>query len=191
MILTDRNIILTYKKTVVAIIILLFVPACFISAQTTATQTVSPTITNSIAIIFSGTGTSTGSAVSIPFSTVSDYANGVTSATQALVVESNMSFNVTVNASSASFTYSGTTTPSPVLAVTSLKLMVTANGTGGSIAGTFGSSFTSLTSSAQNLITGGTSGSNQTFSIQYKATPGYGFPAGTYTTSIVFTATQF
>ena len=72
-----------------------------------------------------------------------------------------------------------------------LKLMVTANSTGGSVASPFStSSYATLTDADQDLITSGTYGSNQLFSIQYKAEPGFTYPAGTYTTSVVYTATQ-
>ncbi|MBS1688550.1 MAG: peptidoglycan-binding protein LysM, partial [Bacteroidetes bacterium] len=52
------------------------------------------------------------------------------------------------------------------------------------------SAYSTLTSTAQNLISNATYGGNQTFSVQYNATPGFAYPAGTYTTSVVYTATQ-
>ncbi|MGN6568950.1 MAG: hypothetical protein ACTHJ0_13400 [Flavipsychrobacter sp.] len=160
------------------------------SASATATQQVNLNLTNAIAITFTGSGTSTGGAVSMPFSTVSDYTNGVTSATQQLKVQSNKNFTVTVNTNASTFTYTGSTTPAPSMPVDALNLKVTANGTGGTIAGTFGTAYTDLSATSQNLITNGTYGGNQTFSVQYQATPGFAYPAGTYTTSVVYTATQ-
>ncbi|MBS1689888.1 MAG: hypothetical protein JSS96_14255, partial [Bacteroidetes bacterium] len=109
---------------------------------------------------------------------------------QALKVQSNKNFTVTVNANASTFTYTGSTTPAPSMPVSNLNLMVTANGTGGTIAGTFGTAYTDLSATAQNLITNATYGGNQTFSVQYQATPGFAYPAGTYTTSVVYTATQ-
>ena len=160
------------------------------SVTANATQQVNLSLTNAIAITFTGSGTTTGAAVSMPFATVSDYTNGVTSAAQQLKVQSNKNFTVTVNTNAATFTYTGSTTPAPSMPVSALNLKVTANGTGGTIAGTFGSSYTDLSNTAQNLITNGTYGGNQTFSVQYQATPGFAYPAGTYTTSVVYTATQ-
>ncbi len=40
------------------------------------------------------------------------------------------------------------------------------------------------------LISNGQNGGNQTFSVMYNATPGFAYPAGTYTVDVVYTATQ-
>ncbi len=161
-------------------------------ATATATQSASLVLSNAIALTFTGSGTSTGGAVTLPFSTVSDYANGVTSTAQQLMVQSNLPFGVTVNSNAANFTYSGTYTTGTTMPVSGvLKLMVTANSTGGTVATPFStSSFATLTNTAQNLINNGAYGSNQLFSIQYMATPGFTYPAGTYNTNVVYTATQ-
>ena len=92
-----------------------------VSAQTTtATQNLSLTLTNLISLYFVSTGTQTGSTSVIPFSGMSDYANGVPSSDQQMVVQSNKLFNITMNASSANFTYSGTVTPAPVMPITNV-----------------------------------------------------------------------
>ena len=163
------------------------------NAQTaTATQQVSLALTNAITMTFNGSGTTTGGAVSIPFTTVSDYANGVASSAQALTVQSNKNFTVTVNTNAASFTYTGSTTPAPTMPVSGvLAVKVSANTTGGTIASPFSAStFATLTSTAQNLISTGLAGGSQGFSVIYNATPGFAYPSGTYATSVVYTATQ-
>ncbi len=162
------------------------------NATANATQSASLVLSNAIAITFTGSGTSTGGAVTLPFSTVSDYANGVTSTAQQLMVQSNLAFGVTVKANAANFTYTGTYTTGTTMPVSGvLKLMVTANTTGGTVATPFSTSaFATLTAADQNLISNGTYGSNQLFSVQYQATPGFTYPAGTYTTNVVYTATQ-
>ena len=162
------------------------------NASATATQSVSVNLSNAIAITFTGSGTSTGGAVTLPFSTVSDYANGVTCWAQQLKVQSNLPFDVAVKANSTNFTYTGTYTTGTTMPVSGvLKLLVSANGTGGSIATPFSNTaYSTLTSTDQNLITNGTNGSNQLFSIQYQATPGFTYPAGTYNTNVIYTATQ-
>jgi len=162
------------------------------TASSTATQQVNLSLTNAIAITFTGSGTATGAAVTMPFTTVADYTNGVASAAQQLKVQSNKNFTVTVNTNASAFTYTGSTTPAPSMPVSgTLGIEVTANGTGGTIASPFSSSaYSTLTSTAQNLISNATYGGNQTFSVQYNATPGFAYPAGTYTTSVVYTATQ-
>ena len=158
----------------------------------TATQSASLVLANAMSITFTGSGTDVGGAVTLPFSTVADYANGVQSTAQQLMVQSNLPFDITVNSNDANFTYSGsytTGTTMPVAGV--LKLMVTANTTGGTVATPFStSSFATLTATAQNLINNASYGSNQLFSVQYQATPGFTYPAGTYTTNVVYTATQ-
>jgi len=156
----------------------------------TATQTVNLNLSNAIELTFTGSGTATGAAVNLAFNTVNDYANGVQSSAQELKVRSNKKFGVTVKTNNTNFSYTGTTTPAPVMPVANvLGLKVSANGTGGTIAGTF-AGFTSLSGTAANLISNGNNGGNQTFSVMYEATPGFTYPAGTYTVDVVYTATQ-
>jgi hypothetical protein len=160
------------------------------NASSTATQTVNLNLSNAIELTFTGSGTATGAAVNLAFTTVNDYANGVESAAQQLKVRSNKAFGVTVKTNNASFTYSGTTTPAPVMPVAgTLDVKVSSNGTGGTTAGTF-AGYTDLSTTAANMISNGTYGGNQLFSVMYKATPGFAYPAGTYTVDVVYTATQ-
>ena len=161
-------------------------------ASAAATQTTNLSLADAIELTFTGSGTATGSAVTMSFADVNDYANGVTSAAQALKVRSNKDFSVTVKSNAANFTYTGSTTPAPTMPVSGvLAVKVSANGTGGSIASPFSSSaYSTLTSSNQSQISGGTRGGNQTFSVMYQATPGFSYPAGTYAVDVVYTATQ-
>ncbi|MGN6476924.1 MAG: hypothetical protein ACTHKV_06850 [Flavipsychrobacter sp.] len=160
--------------------------------SSTATQTVNLNLSNAIEITFTGSSSATGAAVNLAFNTVNDYANGVTSAAQELKVRSNKNFTVAIKANSTNFSYTGTTSPAPVMPVASvLDVMVSANGTGGTIASPFSSTaYADVTASNQNLISNGSRGGNQTFSVKYQATPGFSYPAGTYTTDVVYTATQ-
>ncbi|MBS1774304.1 MAG: hypothetical protein JST82_15715 [Bacteroidetes bacterium] len=160
------------------------------NASSTASQTVNLSLSNAIELTFTGSGTATGAAVTLNFTTVNDYANGVQSSAQQLKVRSNKAYGVTIKTNNASFTYSGTTTPAPVMPVSNvLFAKVSANATGGTIAGTF-SGYTSLTNSAANMLSNCTYGGNQLFSVMYEATPGFAYPAGTYTVDVVYTATQ-
>eukprot|EP00388_Colpodella_angusta_P023226 GDKJ01059312.1.p1 GENE.GDKJ01059312.1~~GDKJ01059312.1.p1 ORF type:complete len:204 (-),score=19.91 GDKJ01059312.1:269-814(-) len=157
----------------------------------TATQTVNLNLSNAIELTFTGNNSATGATINLAFNTVNDYASGVESATQELKVRSNKKFGVTVKTSGASFTYTGTTTPAPVMPVSVLGLKVIANGTGGTIASPFSTTaYTPMSNTAANLISNGVNGGNQTFSIKYEAEPGFAYPAGTYTTDVVYTATQ-
>jgi hypothetical protein len=158
--------------------------------SSSASQTVQLSLSNAIEITFTGNNSATGADVTIPFTTVNDYANGVESDAQELKVRSNKNFSVAVKANAGEFSYTGNTTPAPEMPVEGvLAVKVTANGTGGSIAGSF-SEYATLTSSNQDLITAADRGGNQTFSVKYKATPGFAYPAGTYAVDVVYTATQ-
>ena len=160
--------------------------------SSTASQTVNLSLSNAIEITFTGNSSATGGDVTIPFTTVNDYANGVESDAQELKVRSNKNFSVAVKTNAANFTYTGNTTPAPTMPVSGvLGVKVTANGTGGSIASPFSAAnYATLTSSNQDLISAGSRGGNQTFSVKYKATPGFAYPAGTYAVDVVYTATQ-
>ena len=162
------------------------------NASSTASQTLNLSLSNAIELTFTGSGTATGAAVTLNFTTVNDYANGVASAAQELKVRSNKAFGVTVKTNNANFTYSGTTTPAPVMPVNGvLALKVNSNSTGGTIASPFSASaYSTLTSTAANLLNNCSNGGNQLFQVMYNATPGFAYPAGTYTVDVVYTATQ-
>ncbi len=183
------------KKIIIAATAILgFASASFAqsNASGTASQTVQLALSNALEITFTGNGSATGGTVTIPFTTVNDYANGVESAAQEIKIRSNKNFGVTVKTSTANFsvTNAGVTTTSTMPASV-LGVKVSANATGGSIASGFSSSaYNSLSATAANLISNATYGGNQTFSVMYKATPGFAYPAGTYATDVVYTATQ-
>lgn len=162
------------------------------NASDNASQTVNLNLSNAIEITFTGTGNSEGADVNIPFNSVNDYANGVESNEQELRVRSNKDFSVAVKTNASDFTYTGSTTPAPVMPVSGvLALEVSKNNTGGSIASPFsGNGYATLTSADQELISKGDRGGNQRFAVKYKATPGFAYPAGTYTVDVVYTATQ-
>lgn len=160
--------------------------------NSSASQTVKLSLSNAIEITFTGNNSATGADVTIPFASVNDYANGVESDAQQLKIRSNKNFSVSVMTNSNLFTYTGRTTPAPTMSVNGvLALKVTANGTGGSIASPFSNStYATLKKAKQTLISAADRGGNQTFSVKYKATPGFAYPAGTYAVDVVYTATQ-
>lgn len=160
--------------------------------SSSASQSVQLTMSNAIEITFTGSSSATGADVSIPFTTVNDYANGVESGAQELKVRSNKNFSVAVKASSDKFSYAGTTSPAPSMPVSGvLGVLVSSNNTGGTIATPFSATgYSTLTKDNQNLISAGSRGGNQTFAVKYKATPGFAYPAGTYSVDVVYTATQ-
>ena len=163
------------------------------AAQTaTANQNVVLSLNNAIAITFVSTGASyTGSDVTLTFNNVADYQNGVTSAPQHLFVQSNRPFKVSANTTGTTFAFTngaaGQVDPGmPVHNVLNAKV---SNATSGSPAGSFGS-FASLENGSQDILTGCSNGGNEHFDVTYKATPGFLYPGGTYTTNVVYTATQ-
>lgn len=165
------------------------------SAQTNATgaaqQTVQLGLSNALEITFVANSSATGATVSLPFTTTNDYANGVESTVQQMKVRSNKMFNVTVKSSASNFTVSNGTTTSassmPVQGV--LKMKVLNNNTGGNLSGVY-QSYGDILSSATDMIINGSAGGNQTYSVQYKAVPGFAYPAGTYSVDVIYTASQ-
>lgn len=162
------------------------------NASSTAQQQVELALSNTIDITFTGSGTTTGTTVTLPFTSVTDYANGVESGAQQLKVRSNKNFNVTVAASASHFNVSnGSTTTVSTMPVSGvLDLMVSANQTGGTIGTGYSTYGAGLSTAAATIITNGTNGNNQTFDVKYKATPSFAYSAGNYTVDVVYTATQ-
>ncbi len=160
-------------------------------ASASARQNIGMTLSNVIALSFISTGSANGNVIDIPLSSVSDYTNGVTSPVQQLKIQSNKEYNITVNTNSPKFTYVGDVTPAPNVAVGEvLALKVIGNKTGGAVASEFNNISGALSSTSQNLVTNGATGGYQTFSVQYKTTPGIVFPSGIYSVAVVYTASQ-
>lgn len=175
------------------ITLVLIAGGCFaVKAQvsSSANQNTALSLSNAIAITFASNGSSSGSSVNMPFSTVNDFANGVTSSAQSLNVQSNKPFNVSVNTTGFWFSYSGSGS-NPFMWISSvLGVQVVANNTGGTIASSYNNNYGSLSYFNQTLLSSCSNGGNQSFNVQYKANPGFSFPAGTYTANVVYTATQ-
>jgi hypothetical protein len=178
------------------ILVLLTLAACssfasYAQLTSTANQNVVLNLSNVVAITFVSSGTAVGNTVTIPFATVSDYTNGVISSAQQLKVQSNKNFNLTINAGSTNFSYTGLSTPAPVMPINGvLYAQVSNNSTGGSIASAYNNTYGNISTTAQSIIANCLNGGNQLFSIQYEAIPGFNYPAGTYTANIYFTASQ-
>lgn len=142
------------------------------SAQTTtanASQTVTLNLQNQIDIsVTSATGTS------FTFATPNDYTTGLTNASASTFqVRSNKAWAVTVKAAAATFAGPvGNSMPADKLGV---RL-------------TGGSTFTQLGTTAANFTSGARG--TETFTIDYNANPGFNYDQGTYTLSVVYTATQ-
>ncbi len=186
---TNKN---KMKKIIIAAAAILgFATSSFAqsNASGTANQTVNLALSNALEITFTSTGTNTGDVVTLPFTTVNDYANGVESDPQQIKVRSNKTFHVTVKASNEKFmvTNGSGTQQSNFYVQNVLDVKMSANATGGST--TF-SNYKDLTENNQTFLSNATYGGNQLFSVKYRATPGFQMPAGTYTTNVIYTASQ-
>lgn len=163
------------------------------SNQTTsANQAVDLLLSNVIDIEFTSNSSTTGPLVQIPFTTINDYVNGVETAAQEIRVRSNKNFKVDVRTNNANFTYTGSATPTPVMPVSDvLGLKVATNNTGGTFDGPYSTSaYYTLREFNQLLLLNCNAGANQRFSVTYRATPGFVYPAGAYAIDVVYTATQ-
>lgn len=128
--------------------------------------------------------------VNLGFNSISDYIGGIRSSAQTFSVHSNKDFVVSVRTNSSSFSYSGNAYPAPQMPVSNvLFLEVAENQTGGTIANSF-NAYRSLSNTPRDLLLDCKNGGNQTFAVNYKATPGTDFPAGDYTVDVIYTATQ-
>lgn len=157
------------------------------NANSQANQSVQLGLSNAIELTFVG-GSST---VSIPFLTLSDLVNGVSSPDQNILVRSNRPFKVAVATNSANFNYTGSSLLAPLLSgYTAIRLKVSNNNTGGT--GTIGSwlLLNILPTSAKTILNNCSAGGNQTFAVSYKLIPGATLPSGSYNIDMVFTATQ-
>jgi len=156
----------------------------------TATQSANLVMSNAIDITFNSNGNAQGDVVNLAFNNVNDYANGVESDPIQLKIRSNKKFNVWANASSNKFTYSGSVSPAPQMNVNKLFIKVVNNNTGGNVPNAVNNQYKKMKKGKRKLINNGTPGGNNTFTVQYKADPGFEFPAGTYSVDIIYTATQ-
>lgn len=161
------------------------------NANSSASQTIQLELTDAVEIGFVATGNSTGSVVNMGFNNVNDYSNGVESAEYQMRVRSNVDFDVRMEASSDYFTYSGSTLNPPSMRVKDiLDMMVLNNNTGGTITSGYHQYKHINGDDDKKIINQGDRGGNQTFAVKYRATPGFAFPAGTYTTDIIYAVTK-
>ena len=160
-------------KKIFTLTVVLFAAFSAANAQSTsaASQTVTLNLQNAINIsVSSATGTS------FTFDEVSEYQNGMTNTNAStLQVKSNRPWAVTVKAAAATFTGPA----APATQMPSTVLGVRLNG---------GSTFSNLSTTAAALTSG--SRGSSSFNIDYNANPGFSYDAGTYSLSVVYTATQ-
>lgn len=157
-----------------------------------ANQYIELLLSNAIDITFTNNNSTTGPLVEIPFTTINDYINGVESSAQQVLVRSTKKFKVDVKTNATNFTYTGTTTPAPVMPVSGVLLMkLTQNNTGGTFGDFNSTNYASIREFNKNVLFDCSKGANQDFTVKYKATPGFAYAAGNYSINVVYTATQY
>jgi len=160
------------------------------NASGNAQQTVKLALAGVMELTFVNTNSQTGNTVSLVFDDVQDYSDGVESSEQNLRVRSNKKFQVHVESATKYFTYTGSATSGNNMKVKDvLKMKVVANNTGGPTTNGF-NNYKSIEDDDERFINNADAGDNQTFAIKYKATPGYSYAPGTYTTDVIFTLTE-
>lgn len=163
------------------------------ASSTSAHQRVSVQLNNILEFTFTNTNSNKGGIVTIPFSTMHDYTQGVSTGEQELRIRTNKKFAIGVKTSASYFDYSGApgTAVSAMPVDSVLGVEVASNHTGGQVLPPFGSGrYVSLSSRNLDIVNNGNLGSDQRFSVKYKATPGISHGTGTYTVDVIFTATQ-
>lgn len=155
-----------------------------------ASEMISVSLSNVIEISFTNTNSNFGELISMVFTDPNDYLNGIESKPQELRVRTNKAFNVNVQSKTSNFIYTGNETPAPQVPVNqTLSVALINNNTGGnSPKGT--SQYFGVTTTSQNLITGGGTGNNQNYAVKYKAKPTNSIPEGTYAVDLIYTASQ-
>jgi hypothetical protein len=115
--------------------------------------------------------------------------DGVESPEIEVTLQGTADFDISVQASATTFTYTGSATSDNSMPVADvLQIKVTANNTGGTISSGFGTYQSVDGLNSKKLIGQGLSGV-RSFKFRYKASPGFNYAAGIYTTDIVYTLT--
>ncbi|HRO43831.1 MAG TPA: hypothetical protein PL009_13425 [Flavipsychrobacter sp.] len=169
--------------------VLLIIIAVSVRAQNssaTASQAIQLILHPTIDIKFTN---ATAGTIDMVFNSADNYSQGVLSGMQELEVRSNKNFKISVKTDAPTFAYSGEQNAATMPVSNTLFMAVTNNQTGGTLGGGF-NNYTSLSANNQDLILNGTYGQEKKLVLAYKAKPEIGFPAGTYSVGVIYTATQ-
>lgn len=140
----------------------------------------------------------TQGAQSVAFNNAADYNNAAglnTTGLTTMTVKSTRGFHVTAHSSTANFvTANGGDAHGKTIANV-LSLHVAPNAGAGTAVNGYGMVasvpvYGPISTTPQNVLTGGSAGGNQQFSVGYNAQPNWGMAGGDYTATIVYTATQ-
>ena len=159
-------------KKIILTILLLSSAAVIANAQTVGTTSVSQPVSVVIKNVFDMSLSST-STRSFSFDALTNYDNGIEVLNANTInYKTNKAWKVSVKALTSDFTGGTTAMPANVIKVRK-------NGDAGYLA---------VSSTDQDVATGARGASN--FNIDYKATPGYSYEAGTYAITLQYTITN-
>lgn len=137
-----------------------------------------------------GNGNGGGSSVEMPLNGTTAMGSGIESPEFKVNLFSNANFDVSVQASSNTFTYTGTATSGTNMPVKDvLSVIITENNTGGNISNGY-NAYQSVNGTTGKRVIGDGQIGVSSFGFKYKANPGFNYPAGTYTTDILYTITK-
>ncbi len=138
-------------------------------------------------IIAIGLVNSSGDFITMFFPEQKDLVNGLETPKQNLVVKSNQHFKVTLTTTTGAFKYNGVGNPQNAVPLDGIiKVKVEDNQTGGQAL----TDYNAVSLYPVTLISNGTYGDNQAFTVRFKATPGLQLPSGVYEVNVVYTATS-
>ncbi len=153
-------------------------------------QTASLEMAEVVSASFFAPGSGAPQSVELPMSGTSAMSEGIESPEIEVTLQCTADFDISVASSSEYFTYSGPSTQNTDMPVEDvLKIMITENNTGGSVGNGFSQYQPINAGAGKQVISSGQRGTRK-FSFKYKAQPGFNYPAGTYTTDIVYTVSK-
>lgn len=183
---------MSFKKIVITI---LSIGASYLTkaqeATSTAAQQTALGLEDVVGVsLFSDNGGGNGNGggvVEMPIGGVNALADGIESPAIEIKLQSTTAFDVSISSSSNTFAYTGPSTFGTTMNVTDvLDVMITENGTGGTIGSGF-SQYQPVNGTTKKPIINSGQPGVRTFAFKYKANPGFNYPAGTYTTDIIYT----
>ncbi len=158
-------------------------------AQSVPVQTAEINLKDIFNIGFTGSGSS-GTTVNLPMNGMNTLKNGIESQEIEVSLLCSSDFDLSVSSSTTNFSFNGPGTTSPVMKVKDvLSIMITENNTGGTIINGF-TQYQPINGTTQKLAISSGKLGVRTFKFKYKAHPGFAYPSGTYTTSIIYTVVK-
>ena len=139
---------------------------------------------------FDNGGNGGSSTVELPLGGANTLEEGVESPEIEVILRCTTDFDLSVKASATNFTYAGSSTQNTTMPVEDvLAIVITENNTGGNVSNGMTQYKSISGSQGKTAISAGKRGETS-FKFKYKATPGFNYAAGTYTTDIVYTLTK-